>query len=251
MGKDSAWENQEAAFDHTKSIGLSPAATALRTETEDLITELAIRRPELIANSDEPRFSEALRYAEHGRQMLTYHAGLATQSPDRIAKLLGLRDWMMADNLAYIVARERRRAEGAGKVFAHAHNSHLKCGQAQWQLGPQLLTWWPAGAQLHATFGPRYAVIGAAVGTSEANGIAQPEPGTLEARLTAAQTQAIFIPTHKAQGLPAKEIAALPTRTVSTKNMSYFPLTAQSFTDFDWLAVLTSTSYNRGGPPLQ
>jgi erythromycin esterase len=35
------------------------------------------------------------------------------------------------------------------------------------------------------------------------------------------------------------------------KNMSYTALTSQSFTDFDWLAVLHSTAYSRGGPPLQ
>jgi erythromycin esterase len=35
------------------------------------------------------------------------------------------------------------------------------------------------------------------------------------------------------------------------KNPSYAALTPQSFTDFDWLAVLDSTAYSRGGPPLQ
>jgi len=34
------------------------------------------------------------------------------------------------------------------------------------------------------------------------------------------------------------------------KNLGYGPLTAQSFTDFDWLAVLDSTTYSRGWPPL-
>ena len=99
-------------------------------------------------------------------------------------------------------------------------------------------------------FGPRYAVIGSAVGVSDANGIGQPEAGTLEARLTAVPGPARFIPTHKGQGLPASEIAALPTRSGSMKNSTYFALTPQSFTDFDWLAVLDSTAYSRGGPPL-
>jgi hypothetical protein len=34
------------------------------------------------------------------------------------------------------------------------------------------------------------------------------------------------------------------------KNPTYMALTPQSFTDFDWLAVLHSTACNRGGPPL-
>lgn len=247
LGQDSDWENPAASFDPTKSVGLSPAATALRIETEDLITELLVRRPELTAKSDESRYSEALHYASVARQLLNYHAELARKSGDRLVRLLGIRDAMMADNLAYMVSRER----GRGKVLAFAHNSHLKCGKAHWQLGPNALAWWPAGAHLHEMFGPRYAVIGSAVGVSDVNGIGRPEAGTLEARLAALPGPALFIPTHKGQGLPAAEIAALPTRSGSMKNPTYFALTSQSLTDFDWLAVLDSTTYNRGGPPLQ
>src|SRR5436309_1542423 len=83
---------------------------------------------------------------------------------------------------------------------------------ADWELGPELLVWWPAGSHLHAMPGPRYAVIGSAVGVSDANGIGPPEAGTLDARLTAAAGPALFIPTHKGQGLPAPAIGALPTR---------------------------------------
>lgn len=247
LGQDSDWENPAATFDPTKSIGLSPAATALRIETEDLITELHIRRPELVAKSDESRYREAAHYASVARQLLNYHAVLARTSSQRLVEGLGIRDAMMADNLAYMVSQER----GRGKVLAFAHNTHLKCGKAQWQLGHDLLTWWPAGTHLHEMFGPRYAVIGSAVGVSEANGIGPPEAGTLEARLTAAPGPARFIPTHKGQGLPTSAIDALPIRSGSTRNPTYFALTPQSFTDFDWLMALDSTTYNRGGPQLQ
>ena len=60
-----------------------------------------------------------------------------------------------------------------------------------------------------------------------------------------------FLPTHKGQGLPAAEIAALPTRSGSMKNLSYTTLSPRNFTDFDWLAVVNATAYNRGGAPLQ
>jgi erythromycin esterase len=40
-------------------------------------------------------------------------------------------------------------------------------------------------------------------------------------------------------------------RSGGVRNQSYFPLTPQSLTDFDGLAVLDSTTYTRGGPPLQ
>ncbi len=247
LGQDSDWENPAAMMDPTKSIGLSPAATALRIETEELISELRVRRPELVAKSDESRYLEAMQYASVARQLLNYHAALAGKSSERIVELLGMRDALMADNLAYMVSRER----GRGKVLAFAHNSHLQRGKAQWQLGTNLLTWWPAGAHLNEMFGPHYAVIGSAVGVSDVNGIGQPEAGTLEARLTAVPGPARFIPTHKGQGLPTLEIAALPTRSGSMKNSTYFALTPQSFTDFDWLAVLDSTAYDRGSPPLQ
>ena len=38
-------------FDPAQSIGLSESATELRIATEDLITQLSIRRPELVRKS--------------------------------------------------------------------------------------------------------------------------------------------------------------------------------------------------------
>lgn len=248
LGRDADWENPAAMMDSTKSIGLSPSATALRIETEDLISELRTRRPELVAKSDKNCYLEAMRYASIARQLLNYHASLARKSkPEkRITEGLGIREEIMADNLAYIVSRERDR----GKVIVFAHNSHLQRGKAQWQLGTELLIWWPAGSHLNEMFGPRYAVIGSAIGTSAANGISQPEEGTLEEKLTALPGPIRFIPTHRGKGLPAQKVADLPVRSGSIKNPTYFALTSQSLTDFDWLAVLNSTTYNRGGPQL-
>jgi erythromycin esterase-like protein len=246
LGSDADWENPAASMDPTKSIGLSAVATALRIETEDLITELWIRRPELVARSGADQYLEALQYASVARQLLDYHAGLARESDERISELLGIRDAMMADNLAYIVSRERSR----GKVLAFAHNRHLQRGKIQWQLGPYLSAWWPAGAHLDEIFGPRYAAIGSAVCASEANGIGLPEPGTLEALLAGVPEPALFIPTHRGQALAASEIAALPARSGSVKNTTYMPLGPESFADFDWLAFLHSATYSRGGPAL-
>lgn len=249
LGQDADWENPAAMMDPTKSVGMSPAATALRIKTEDLITELLIRRPELVAKSDEGSYLETVQYASEARQLLNYHAALARTSgkpEERLVEGLGIRDMMMASNLEYIVSRER----GRGKVMAFAHNSHLQRGKAHWQLGTDLLTWWPAGAHLSEMFGPRYAAIGTAVGVSDPNGIGQPKDGTLEARLTAGPGPGRFIPTHLGLGLPHSTIAALPIRSGSMKNPTYFPLTPQSLTDFDWLAVLDRAAYNRGGPQL-
>ncbi|WP_370575320.1 erythromycin esterase family protein [Methanomethylovorans sp.] len=247
LGNDPEWENPAAAMDPTKSVGLSPSAIAIRIETEDIISELRERRPELVAKSDKSHYLEAVQYATVARQLLNYHAVSARASADRLVRLLGIRDAMMADNLAYIVSRERDR----GKVLTFAHNSHLQRGKAHMQLGPYALTWWPSGAHLNEMFGSRYVVIGSGVGVSEANGISRPETDTLEALLIHLQGPVRFIPTHKGQGLPASEIAALPTRSGSMKNPTYFALTPQSIKDFDWLAVLDSTAYSRGGPRLQ
>jgi erythromycin esterase len=237
LGADFDWENPAMYADPTKSMGLTPAANALRIETEDLITELRTRRPELIARGGEDRFLEALQHATVARELLNFHAAMARKSDP--AGLLGIRDALMADNLVDLVGRER----GRGKVLVFAHNSHLQRGKAA-------LPWaarWPAGAHLQQMLGSRYAVIGSAVGVSEGNGIGEPEAGPLEARLMARAGSAWFIPTHRGQGLPAAEVASLPVRSGSKRNPTYIPLSSQSLTDFDYLAVLRSTTYNRGG----
>lgn len=246
LGQDADWENPSAHTDPTKSMGLSPQATKLRVETEELISELQARRPELVEKSDRDSFMEALQHAKVVRGLLNFHASMA-KTTGYYAERLGVRDALQADNLFYMLSRERDR----GKVFAFAHNSHLKRGKAEWQWGTELVTWWPAGSQLNEILGKGYAVIGTAVGISEENGIGEPEDGALEARLIATQGPMRFIPTYGGKGLPASEIANLPIRSGSKKNPTYFPLTSQSFTDFDWLAVVDSTVYNLGGPPLQ
>ncbi len=244
LGEDAAWENPAAMMDPAQAVGLSVAA-ALRLETEDLITELEVRRPALVAASDQDRHSEALQYAVAARQLLNYHAALA-QSSDRLARPLGIRDAMMADNLVYAVAHER----GRGKVLVFAHNRHLQDGPVEWQLGPHHIVWWPAGAQLRVLLGAAYAVIGTGVGVSTDNGIGQPQAGTLEALLTGPPEPVQLIPTHSGHSLPAAQIAALPERAGSVRNSTYMPLNAASFRDFDWLVVLHEVTYSRGGPPL-
>ncbi len=59
LGQNVDWENPDVMMDPDKSIGQSPAANALRIETEDLISELHVRRPELVAKSDENYYLEA------------------------------------------------------------------------------------------------------------------------------------------------------------------------------------------------
>jgi len=233
LGVDAAWADPGASFDPSKSVGLTSAATSLRLETEDLLTHLRLHGPTWIPRVGPIAHAEAEHAAAQARHLLNYHAGLARPSDDRIAHLLGIRDVMMADNLVYAVARERRR--GGGKVLAFAHNAHLSRGLARWQLGPHALSWWPAGAHVHHVLGPRYANIGAAVYAAEAQGIGPAEPGTLEARLAAAPGPARFVLTGRAEGVAAPELRI---RSGSTKNSTYFPLTPSSLGDFDALVML-------------
>ncbi len=248
LGDEAAWQNPAAMMDPSQAIGQSPAAGALRLETEDLIMTLQRRRPELVATGGRDGFLAALQHAIMARQLLTYHAGLARPSEERTSELLGVRDVMMADNLALTVERERAR----GKVFAFAHNRHVQRSVATWQLGPQLLAWWPAGAHLSDMLGPGYVLIGTALGVSIENGVDAPEADTLEARLTALPGPVRLLPTLRNAPSPAlaAEVAALPLRTGSQRNQSYMPLDANSLTDFDWLVVFDEVSYTRGGPPL-
>jgi erythromycin esterase-like protein len=234
LGNETDWTNPNATFDASKSIGRTPAAAALRVETEDLLAELSLRRPELVAKTGPARFDEAMHHATHARQLLTYHAELANPAPDRVSRCLGVRDVMMADNLAYIAARE------GGKVFAFAHNYHLKRTAARWQWGADVMEWWPAGAHLDAMLGRRYAVIGTAVGALPAAGLGVPEPGTLESHLSGAPGPMRLIPTHRGRPRQTGDFAAalrdLPPRPPSPTNPGYFPLTpAQCVEDFDWV----------------
>lgn len=247
LGEDAAWENPAVYLDPSKSIALSPSAVALRVATEDLIAELRSRRPELVAAQGAPAYREALHYAGIARDLLSFHAAMGLRKPGQSpAVVLGTRDASMADNLIYIAERERPR----GKLFVFAHNSHLQRGQASWPGQKYWGTeddcrWWPAGAHLADILGPRYAVIASAVGVSEENGIAPPEPGTLEERLNSLGQASSFLP------LRHLSLAGLPTRTGSTKNPTYVPLNPQAARNFDYIAHIPATAYSHGAPSLQ
>ena len=233
IGGDGDWENPAVIGDPTKGVGGTPRANDLRIEVEEVIADLRRRGPEL----DHARRAEAIHAAEIARQLLGAHAAMARKAG--YAEVLGIRDTIMADNLEFIVELERSR----GKVLVFAHNGHLKRGRMHWQMGDVTHAWWPAGAHVSRSLGRRYAVIGTGVGVSAENGIATPEAGSLEARF--AETG--LVPTAAA---PAALVAGLTPRTGSTRNPTYFPWTDDCLADFDWLAFVKSTTYQRGGPPL-
>lgn len=228
-------------MDPSLSAGSSPAARELRIEVEDLITDLRRCGPGMVAAAGPDRYAEALHAARMARDLLTYHALVSRPSPDRISRLLGLRDMMMADTLSSIVSRERDR----GRVLVFAHNGHLKCGSMTWNLAGTEQRWLAAGAHLRHRLGRGYAVIGAGAGVSADMGIGDPEPGTIEAALTTLPGPVRFVPAGLEAEYPHTRI-----RSGSRRNPTYFPLTPESFTEFDWLMVADSVHSSRGGPPL-
>jgi erythromycin esterase-like protein len=245
VGDAAEWERPAAMFDPAQSIGLSAPAIELRIATLDLITELRVRRPELVGLSDRLAYADAVHHAELARKLLDAHAALAR--PGAYASMLGIRDLIMADNLEHVLALER----GRGKVLVFAASGHLKRGMMEWRLPPEpgVKKWWPAGTQLTQSLGPRYAVIGMALGVSDDNAIAAAEPDTLEARLSKVGGP-LFIPTHRGEAPPPAEVADIPIRSGSSLNPTYGQLTPENFADFEWLVFLDSTTYPRGALPL-
>jgi erythromycin esterase-like protein len=234
IGDDADWENPAVIGDPSKGVGERPRAHELRIEVEELIAELRRRGPEFGA----ARCAEALHDARVARNLLGAHAAMARNAG--YAEVLGIRDVIMADNLEHILSRERSR----GRILVFAHNGHLKRGPMRWRLGDVTHEWWPAGAHVARSIGRRYAVIGTGVGMSEENGIGAPEAGSLEARFT----DTVLVPTATA---PAAGIAALVPRAGSDRNPTYFPWTGECPAEYDWLAFVSTTTYQRGGPPLR
>ncbi len=232
LGDDAPWENMEANYEPAKSVGLSDNAIALRHEAAELIKLFESRYEEFTDKTDVRAFILAQLHAIGAQKLLEYHAAVATPSENRLAALLGLRDQMMATNLEYISQRER----GRGKVFVHAHNSHLQRGKAVWQWGPNLLEWWAAGSHVAALFEERYFIIGAGVGTADSLSLTAPEPGTIEQLMCAAPGPVRFVPTHYGERLPHEQMAHLPVR--QNKDPRYFPFTHDSLRQFDALVVL-------------
>lgn len=230
--------SQQPGADGRPAFGLSPRARTLRLATENLAFELHMRRPEFVASSDGESFASALHDIAAARNLLALHAALAGGEP--LDTLVSMRDAMAAAHLVCIAEREAER----GKVLVHLHSAHQRRTRTK-------LPWyefWPTGAHLEQLFGTRFAVIGGAVGSSEANFVAAPEPGSLEARLLEQQSDC-FILTWRGRRLPERELAALPTRSGAARPyVPYEPLTPQSVADLDGIAFLRSATHTRGAP---
>jgi erythromycin esterase-like protein len=176
LGADDRWTNPAAMMDPARSVGRSPEAQRLRVLADDLVALLEAQTPHLV-NLGASEWERAGRYGRTVTGLLSYHFWMADTSPGRIARLLGVRDSMMAANLLALADR--------GPVLVNAHNSHLQRTRSSMRMGGDPVAWWSAGAIVSAHLGDRYAFLATALGTIRHRGVEAPPADTIEGLLYA------------------------------------------------------------------
>jgi erythromycin esterase-like protein len=177
IGADDRWTNPAAMLDPSQSAGQTPEAKQLRLLADDLVALLDTQTPHLIAASLRDDWDRARMYGRTATGLLRYHFWMADTSPSRMARLLGVRDSMMAANLLAIAER--------GPALVYAHNGHLQRHKSRMRMGGLPLEWWSAGAIVSAQLGEGYAFVATALGTLCHHGVQTPPPDTIEGLLYA------------------------------------------------------------------
>ena len=175
-GEDTRWIDEAAALNPAASLGRTPQARELRVLADDLATLLRRQSPELAAR---PGFWEAGLHARTATGLLRYHAVMAdpVPTPERVARMLALRDLLMADHLAALADHERPR----GPALVFAHNSHLQRPRSEMRMLGETLGWWGAGAHLGLRLGTEYAFVAAHWRSSPPEVAPERPPATLYA----------------------------------------------------------------------
>lgn len=215
-GEDARWTDPAAAMDPARSIGNSGEARQLRLLADDLSSLLHTEMPGLAAQAG---FWEAELHARTATGLLRYHAVIADPAPTRVARMLALRDLMMADNLGAIAGREGER----GPTLVFAHNAHLQRHVSAMKI-PSLglrVEWWSAGAHVSLRLGERYAFIAGDLGSAPGKGIGDPAPDTLGGVLMSLPDPVSLV---NARDLTAALTEQLAARTDVPPRAGYFPL---------------------------
>ena len=176
LGADDRWTNPAAMMDPAQSVGRSPDAQRLRLLADDLVALLVEQTPHLLGLGAR-EWERAGLYGRTATGLLSYHFWMADTSPGRIARLLGVRDSMMAANLLALAGR--------GPLLVHAHNGHLQRDRSSMRMGGEPVEWWSAGAIISAHLGDRYAFLATALGTISHRGVEAPPADTIEGLLYA------------------------------------------------------------------
>ncbi|MEV7185974.1 erythromycin esterase family protein [Kitasatospora sp. NPDC093102] len=214
-GEDERWSRTEAVMDPAQSPGGTAEAVRLRCLADDLLLQLHMHAPELVAATSSAEWFAVRTRLTAGIGLLRYHAQSAVRGltpSDRISALSGVRDALMAQNLLDIRAIEARR----GPTLVFSHNLHLQHNPGAWALGELDCRWTGAGRIVGTLLGERYAFVAGSLGRSEAIGLAEPAPGTYEAHLQ--ERGALWELTDIALPADAR------TRTDTVPRQGYFPL---------------------------
>ncbi|MFE0877909.1 erythromycin esterase family protein [Streptomyces smyrnaeus] len=178
LGADDRWTDPAAMRDPARSVGQSAEAGRLRLLADDLLALLDAQAPHLAAATSRADLDRARLYGRTALGLLRYHFWMADTSPARMARMVGLRDQMMADNLLALARR--------GPTLVHAHNGHLQREKSSMRMRDQpLVEWFSAGALVSARLGEEYAFLATALGTLRHHGVDSPPPDTLEGLLYA------------------------------------------------------------------
>lgn len=174
LGPDERWTNPDAAMNPAVSVGSSDDVGQLRLVVDDLRGRLHAEMPRLLAQSPDDYWLARL-HARTANGLLRYHTQMAWNSPERIARLLAIRDSMIAQNLTAVAE--------LGKVMVYAHNKHLQREPATMFFADAWQEWWSGGAIVSAELGEEYTFLATAIGTAPDHGIGEPAPDTLEGTL--------------------------------------------------------------------
>jgi erythromycin esterase-like protein len=185
LGADDRWTNPAAMMDPSQSVGQTPDASQLQLLADDLVALLDAQTPHLIAASSREDWHRARLYGRTATGLLRYHFWMAGTSAGRMARLLGVRDSMMAANLLALAER--------GPALVHAHNGHLQRHKSTMRMGGLPLEWWSAGAIVSAHLGEGYAFLATALGTIRHHGVDAPPPDTVEGLLYALPQQRCLV----------------------------------------------------------
>jgi len=185
IGADDRWTNSAAMMEPSQSVGQTPDAKQLRLLADDLVALLEAQTPHLIAASSREDWDLARLYGRTATGLMRYHSSMADTSPSRMARLLSVRDSMMAANLLALAER--------APTLVHAHNAHLQRDKSTMRMGDLPLEWWSAGAIVSARVGEGYAFLPTALGTIRHQGVDAPPPDTVEGVLYALPQQHCLI----------------------------------------------------------
>ncbi|WP_426513779.1 erythromycin esterase family protein [Dactylosporangium sp. McL0621] len=221
-GDDERWSRTEAVLDPAMSPGATPEAGRLRMIADDMLTELHMRGPELIAATSAAAWRRARIRLTAGIALLRYHRACAVADPDRstrVSRLMAVRDVLIAENLLDL-------RDTPALLFGH--NSHLRRGPSRWAIGDLELVWSGAGSIVAPLLGERYHVIAGSLGSSAAKGLGAPDPDTYEGRLRPGLTEAAAVP-------------AARTRTDVEPRQGYLPLDAETIAGVDAILHIPSS----------